>query len=185
MVPFTRLNPPVLSKVVLLLWILFVSYVSYLPLLCFLALWSPAENGWSLGSLVCCVFLCFVTFPHVKWSTSEMRVRLVLLNLSKTSSNYFHTDHSKTVFFVDLFCYLCFTFVFISMSCLFLAPLWSPAGKGLTSWLSCVWCFPVFLSLSHMMYRVRWRKYLIVSIPDICLLLYLDTIITKVHQNNR
>ena len=29
-------------------------------------------------------------------------------------------------------------FVFVILSCLFLATLWSPAGKGLTSWLSCM-----------------------------------------------
>ena len=40
--------------------------------------------------------------------------------------------------FVDPFCYLCFVFVFVILSCLFPAALWSPAGKGLTSWLSCV-----------------------------------------------
>ena len=45
--------------------------------------------------------------------------------------------------FEDLFCCLCFAFVFvILLSFLFLqAALWSPAGKGLTSWLFCVWCF--------------------------------------------
>ena len=31
------------------------------------------------------------------------------------------------------------------LSCLFNAALWSPAGKELTSWLSCVWCFITFL----------------------------------------
>ena len=46
---------------------------------------------------------------------------------------------------MDHFCYLCF--VFVSLSCLFVAALWTPAGKGLTSWLSCVWCFVVFLWL--------------------------------------
>ena len=30
-------------------------------------------------------------------------------------------------------CYLCI--VFVMLSCLFIAALWSPAGKGLTSWL--------------------------------------------------
>ena len=29
-----------------------------------------------------------------------------------------------------------------------------PAGQGLTTWLSCVLCFLVFLSLSYMMSRV-------------------------------
>ena len=43
---------------------------------------------------------------------------------------------------MDLFCYLCF--VFVMLSCLFIAALKSPAGKGLTSWLSCVLCFLLF-----------------------------------------
>ena len=30
------------------------------------------------------------------------------------------------------------------LSCLFKAALWSPAGKGLASWISCVWSFLVF-----------------------------------------
>ena len=37
---------------------------------------------------------------------------------------------------MDLFCYLCFVFVMLSC-CLLIAGLWSPAGKGLTSWLPC------------------------------------------------
>ena len=56
--------------------------------------------------------------------------------------------------FMDPFYYLCFMIVFIILACLFLKALLSPDGKGLTSCLSCVWCFPVFLSLSHMVYRV-------------------------------
>ena len=57
---------------------------------------------------------------------------------------------------MDLFfVILCFMFVFALLYCLNLAALWPPAGKGLTSWLSCVCCFLVFLSLSHMMSRVR------------------------------
>ena len=35
--------------------------------------------------------------------------------------------------FVDHLCYLCC--VFVMLSCLFIAAMWSPAGKGLTSWL--------------------------------------------------
>ena len=31
----------------------------------------------------------------------------------------------------------------VVMSCLYLAALWSTAGKGLISWLSCVLCFLV------------------------------------------
>ena len=32
----------------------------------------------------------------------------------------------------------------VMLSCLFIAALWSPAGKGLACWLSCVWHFLVF-----------------------------------------
>ena len=37
------------------------------------------------------------------------------------------------------FLFLCF--VSAMLSCLFITALWSPAGKGLTSWFSCVSCF--------------------------------------------
>ena len=40
---------------------------------------------------------------------------------------------------MDHFCYLCF--MFVMLSCLFIAALWSPAGKGLTFCLSCMLCF--------------------------------------------
>ena len=50
------------------------------------------------------------------------------------------------------------------LSWLFLAALLSPAGKGLASWLSCVCCFCVFLSVSCVLGKV-W--YLIVLIPDL------------------
>ena len=43
---------------------------------------------------------------------------------------------------MDPFCYLCF--VFAMLSCLLIAALWSPVGKGLTSWLSCMGCVLVF-----------------------------------------
>ena len=39
--------------------------------------------------------------------------------------------------FADPFCYFCFTFVFIILSCLFLEALRSPAGKELDTWLYC------------------------------------------------
>ena len=134
-------------------------YVLLNPYLCFISflylnlyvLWDDAS--WiSKGS--------FMQTKHiyVSWSTSELRVRLVPPNMFKPSSDF--TDSS----FVDLFCYLCFTFVFIILSCLFLAAMWLPAGKGLTSWLSCVWCFLVFLSD------------VIVSITDLFLLLYFTSL---------
>ena len=44
--------------------------------------------------------------------------------------------------------------VFLMLSCMFIAALWSPAGKGLTSWLLLV-MFIVFLLLSHVVLWVR------------------------------
>ena len=61
---------------------------------------------------------------------------------------------------MDPFCYLCFEFVFLILSWLFLTAWCSPAGKGLTSCLLCVVIFP---------YCVPGQVwYSIVSIPDIC-----------------
>ena len=51
---------------------------------------------------------------------------------------------------MDHLCYLCL--LFASISRLFIAALWSPAGKGLTSWLSFV-MFNCVLLLSHV---VSW-----------------------------
>ena len=56
------------------------------------------------------------------------------------------------------------------LSCLFIAALWSPAGKGLNSWRSCIYSFVVFLSLSHVVYGLG--VVLVASIPDLCLLTY-------------
>ena len=44
--------------------------------------------------------------------------------------------------------------VFVMLSCLFIAALWSPAGKGLTLWLLFV-MFNCVLSLSHVVSWVR------------------------------
>ena len=60
---------------------------------------------------------------------------------------------------MDHLCYLCLVFVMLSR--LFIATLWSPERKGLTSWLLFV-MFIVILLLSHLVW------YLIVSIPDHC-----------------
>ena len=65
---------------------------------------------------------------------------------------------------VDPLYYLCF--MSVMLSCLFLAALWSPAGKELTSWLSCIWCFLVFFVTFP--YGVLGPVlYLIVSFPDL------------------
>ena len=69
---------------------------------------------------------------------------------------------------MDRFCYLCFVFVMLSR--LSIAALWSPAGKGLTSWLLYVMNIVIILLLGQV-----W--YLIVSIPELCLLTYFTSLL--------
>ena len=49
-----------------------------------------------------------------------------------------------------------FHFIFVMLFCLFFAALLSPAGKELTSWLSCVLCFPVFVTFLIGVLRKVW-----------------------------
>ena len=69
---------------------------------------------------------------------------------------------------MDHLCYFCLLFVMLSS--LFIAAVWSPAGKGVTSWLSFV-MFNCVLSRSH---AVSCGKvwYLTVLISDLCPLSY-------------
>ena len=71
---------------------------------------------------------------------------------------------------MDHFRYLCF--VFVMVSCLFIAALWSLAGKGLTSWLLFVIFNRDFVTFPCGILGQVW--YLIVSIPDLCRLSYFD-----------
>ena len=65
---------------------------------------------------------------------------------------------------VDYLCYFCIVFVMLSR--LLIAALWSPAGKGLTSWLSFVVLNCVVVTFPFgILCQVR---YLIVSFPDFC-----------------
>ena len=95
------------------------------------ALWSPAGKG--LTSLLSCL-LCFDTFPNVSWSTSELKVRLRRETGLSPPVKYF-TDRSKVVLLLWIF----YVFSVLCLLCLcarlFICALWSPAGKGLTTWL--------------------------------------------------
>ena len=73
--------------------------------------------------------------------------------------------------FNDHLCYI--RLLFVMLTCLFTAALWSPGGKGLTSWLSFV-MFIVFLSFSHVVSWVRCGN-LNVSNFDLCQLSYLTS----------
>ena len=91
---------------------------------------------------------------------------MVPRNKFKPSVNIF-TDRSKAVL---LLCYLCLVFVMLSR--LFITALWSPAGKGLTFWLSFVMFNCVFVTFPCGILGQVWC--LIVSIPDLCQLSYFD-----------
>ena len=60
--------------------------------------------------------------------------------------------------------------VFLMLSCLFIAALWSPAGKGLTSWLLLVMFIVFFVTFQCGILGQVW--YMIVLFPDLCHLSY-------------
>ena len=68
---------------------------------------------------------------------------------------------------MDHLCYFCIVFVMLSR--LPIAALWSPAGKGLNSWLSFVVLNCVVVTSPYGILGQVW--YLIVYIPNICPLL--------------
>ena len=84
---------------------------------------------------------------------------------------------------MDHWYYLCL--LFAMLSCLFIAALWSPAGKGLTSWLLFVVFFCDFVSFSCGI--LGQVCYLIVSIPDLCHFSYFGmlTISTLSKNDNK
>ena len=49
----------------------------------------------------------------------------------------------------------CFILVCVVLLCLFLVALWSPAGKGLTSWLSCRFVFGHFPKCALVNIRIK------------------------------
>ena len=71
---------------------------------------------------------------------------------------------------MDHFCYLCL--VFVMLSHLFIAAVWSPARKGLTSWVLCVMFNCVFVTFLCGILGQVWH--LIVSFPNLCRHSYLD-----------
>ena len=69
---------------------------------------------------------------------------------------------------MDHLCYLCLAFVMLS--CLFIAALWSPAWKRLTSWLLFVMSNCEFVTFQCGILGEVW--FLIVLISDLCYLSY-------------
>ena len=76
---------------------------------------------------------------------------------------------------MDHLSYLCLVFVMLSR--LFIAVLWSLAGKGMTSWLLFVMFNCVFVTFRCGI--LGQVLYLIVSIPDLCRLSYFHNVIKE------
>ena len=107
----------------------------------------------------------------MSWSTSELRLRLAPLNWFKPSSKIFNWPFQGGTSFVDLLCFcsvlclLCFVRVCLYVLCGHLL------GKG---WplRSRLWCL---LWVCHFPIGILGQVwYLIVSIPDLCTLTYLE-----------
>ena len=113
------------------------------------------------SQLMLWVLIRFALFgnPEDKFFCYEAHIRLVPSNMFKPTSNFL-TDHSKAVILLWILFVICISCLSVILSCLFLEALWWPARKGPTSWLSCIWCFLVFLSLSHMVSWVRCGAWL-------------------------
>ena len=73
--------------------------------------------------------------------------------------------------------------VFVMLLRLFIAALWLPAWKGLTSWLSFVMLNYVFVTFPCGILSQVW--YLIVSIPDLCHLSWFRIHTMKYKDKNR
>ena len=67
------------------------------------------------------------------------------------------------------------------LSWLFIAALWSLAGKVLSSWLSCVWCFTVLVTFPCGVLGQVW--YLIVYFSGLCLLTYFYCYSIRLYVN--
>ena len=73
---------------------------------------------------------------------------------------------------MDHLCYLCLVFVMLPR--LFIAALWTPAGKGLNSWLWFVMSYLDFVTFPCGILGQVW--YLIVLIPDLFSLSYFKVV---------
>ena len=116
----------------------------------------------------------------VSWFTSELTVRLVLLNMFKPSTIF--TDRSMVLFFLFFFCFV-FLFCFFfwggggNLFCSCYSFLSVPCSLVITSWrkgwpLDSLVCY-VFCVFVTFQYGVLGRVWcLILSIPDFCLLPY-------------
>ena len=94
---------------------------------------------------------------HIRNKGEVGAVKHCLITLVKL----FYCSFQGGTSFVDPLCYLCF--MSVMMSCLFNEASWSPAG---------MWCFLCFITFPYGVLGRLW--YLIISIPDVCLLIYFE-----------
>ena len=138
---------------------------------------------WFYISLVCISdnrFICDVTRLmntawHVSWLSEQIQPNSILYRFDFLDILTYFSMHLIRFFQVLIFlslnlscvedkgfwiCHLCFVCLVVFMlSRLFIAVLWSPAGKGLTSWLLLV-IFIVFSLLSHVVSLVTCGTWL-------------------------
>ena len=104
---------------------------------------SLVVTCWERADLLTRCMLCFLVLCHFP--------KCVLVHISmKGEVGAVKLVHQGSTF-VDHLCYLCL--VFFMHSRLFIAALWSPVRKGLTSWL--LFVMFVFSSLSHVVSWIR------------------------------
>ena len=98
-------------------------------------LWSPAGKG--LTSWLTCVVVC-CHFPKCVLVHIRIKGRGWRLETSLSPPVKYFTDRSKAVLLLWIFCVFSVLCLLCLCACLFICALWSPAGKGLTSWPSFV-----------------------------------------------
>ena len=135
-----------------MLWLLsgpqgFTCWISFAPVFSFIYCWvlifaiSPFYT-WFICSSRCWIDKgSFMQTKHlqlyVSRSTSELRVRLAPWKRLSPPVKYFYLPFQGGTSFVDHSCYFCLVFVMLSAASVYWS-LVSPAGIGLTSWLSFV-----------------------------------------------
>ena len=92
----------------------------------------------------------------------------------KPSSNFLTDCFKAMLRFWILFCYLCFMFVFVILSCLFLVAFNCLESADILALLCVLFLvyFGVIVTFPYGLLGQVW--YLIVSIPDLCLLAYFE-----------
>ena len=95
------------------------------------------------------------------WYTSELKVRLVRRETGLSPPLKYFTNRPKAALLLRIIYDISVLFLLRFRAWLFICALWSPAGKGLTAWLSFVMCQVPIAILGQ-----AWC--LIVSIPDLC-----------------